>query len=70
MKQEIEFANGDDSIDTQGMKVTYKNLDVFHPEDRFPSIYQQESNGTLTELALTPKKGKWLADVLTRMYAR
>lgn len=69
--EEVLFAAGrQDGIETQNMRVTYALLSKFtNPTARYPQIRKIHGNGTVTELGLTPAEGRWLAKVLTEMFA-
>lgn len=66
--EEIEFAVGL-TVETQGMRVTYKRLSALppHQHDRFPTIYKTYGNGATFDISLTPEERDWLFETLARM---
>ena len=65
---EIEFARGT-TLGTQRIRVAYKILNPNEePDGKFPTIYKTEGDDSVTELSLTPAQGKFLAEVLSKMF--
>ena len=66
--KEFPFAKGEDFTETERMRVAFCKLDRLHPDARFPVVYQTQDGGGELSLSFTPAEGRWLADVLTRMF--
>lgn len=66
---EVLVAQGAD-IATQGIKVSYENLNSMQPKSRFPRIYKTYGNGETVELTLTPAEGKFVRDSLVTLFSQ
>jgi hypothetical protein len=64
--KETIFAIGEESSESNRMRVSFANLDRLHPNAPYPTIRKTRVNG-FQLMSLTPFEAQWLVDVLTRL---